>query len=324
MLLEIGGIILGLILLTYGADKFVTGAANIACNLGISPMVIGLTIVGLATSAPEILVGSVAALDGKTSLAIGNAIGSNITNIGLVLGLTVAIMPIVIESRTLRQEYLLMIGASVAVFLLMLDLGLSQLDGVILLGLMIATAIIIVRVAVHAAKTDPLVAEYNDELSGKSDNLKSAILFCIGLVLLLVGAELLVQNAVDIAKRFGISDLVIGLTIVAIGTSLPELAASLMSVIKKEPDIAIGNVIGSNIFNMLAVLSIPVMIHPVEFEALVLQRDFLCMFILMLLMGWMVFVHGSGKFSRGEGLFLVACFVCYQFTLYLTSTGGQA
>lgn len=323
MLLAVAGIILGLILLTYGADQFVSGAANIAYNFGISPLIIGLTIVGFATSAPEILVGTIAAIDGKTQLAVGNALGSNITNIGLVLGLTALLMPITIQSRTLRYEYLIMVSAGMIAFLLLFNLDLSRLDGVILIVAMCLVAYIIIQLGKRASKTDdPLINEFDQELSATKNTKKAVFLFFLGLVLLLSGAELLVKNAVIIAKSFGISDLVIGLTIVAIGTSLPELAASIMSAIKKEADIAIGNVVGSNIFNMLLVLGIPSLIHPVKFELIVLQRDFLTMFILTLLMGWMVFIHGSGKFSRGEGFTLVLCFFIYQYLIYLTDIQG--
>ncbi len=318
MLLAVVGIILGLILLTYGADQFVSGAASIAYNFGISPMIIGLTIVGFATSAPEILVGAIAALDGKTELAIGNALGSNIANIGLVLGLTALLMPITVQSRTLRHEYIIMMSAGLIAFMLLFNLELSRLDGIILMLAMALVAYIIVQIGRHASKADPLSNEFDRELSETVNNKKAVFLFCLGLVLLLSGAELLIKNAVFIAKSFGISDLVIGLTIVAIGTSLPELATSIMSVIKKETDIAIGNIVGSNIFNMLMVLGIPAIIYPVNFDMIVLSRDFLAMFILTLLMGWMVFIQSSGKFSRGEGFTLLSCFFIYQYIIYLT------
>lgn len=318
MLLASLGIILGLILLTYGADQFVSGAASIAYNFGISPMIIGLTIVGFATSAPEILVGSVAALDGKTELAIGNALGSNITNVGLVLGLTALLMPITVKSVTLKYEYLLMMSACVIAFLLLMDLEMNEVDGLTMIISMFIIAFIIVQLGKRASKTDPLTAEFDQEFTDGMSNKKAFLLFLFGLALLLSGAELLVKNAVFIAQSFGISDLIIGLTIVAIGTSLPELAASIMSVIKKESDLAIGNIVGSNIFNMLMVLGIPAMIQPVQFDMIVLSRDFLTMFILTSLMGAMVFLHSSGKFSRGEGLILVLAFITYQYSLFIT------
>ena len=303
-----------------GADRFVTGAANIARSLDISPLIIGLTIVGVATSAPEVLVGTVAALDGKTTLAIGNAVGSNIANIGLVLGATALVCPLVARSQTLRREFLLMFVAIVVATCLLLDSYLSRIDGLILISCLVLSMWWIIRLARSSAKTDPLVSEFEQELAlDKTESVaKSSFLLVIGLLILLGGAELLVRGAIAIALEFGISDLVIGLTIVAIGTSLPELAASIMSVIKNEADIALGNVIGSNLFNMLMVLGIPVLIHPTEVSTDVIFRDIPIMITLTLLMGWMVFVHGRGKFDRIEGGFLFLCFIAYQYWLFST------
>jgi len=313
-------ILAGLALLIGGADRFVVGAANIARALDISPLVIGLTIVGVATSAPEVLVGSVAALDGKTSLAIGNAIGSNIANIGLVLGCTALVCPLLVKSLTLRREFLLMCAAIGIATLLLLDNYLSRLDGAILVLCLVAAMWRIIHMAKTSSKSDPLAEEFKQELELEqtSSIAKSSLLLVVGLVLLLGGAELLVRGAVAIAEEFGVSDLVIGLTIVAIGTSLPELAAAIMSVIKNEADIAIGNVIGSNLFNMLMVLGVPALIHPAEVSPDVLLRDLPVMILLTLAMGWRIFVHGHGKFNRIEGGFLFICFIGYQYWLFST------
>lgn len=316
MLISYLGILAGLALLVYGADVFVDGAANIARYLGMPPLLIGLTIVGFATSAPEVLVGSVAALDGKTEIAIGNAIGSNIANIGLVLGLTVILMPVTIASQTLKREFFIMFSAIVLAVILMVDENLSQIDAGVLLAGLLVSVIAVIYLSTHSAKTDPLLNEFENELPEKSTVGKSIFLFFVGLALLLGGAELLVSCAVIVAKHFGLSDLVIGLTIIAIGTSLPELAASITAVRKNEADIAIGNVIGSNMFNMLAVIGIPGMIHASDFDRLVLVRDFPVMIGLSLLMGWMVFIHGAGKFDRGEGCILFLGFIAYQFWLF--------
>ena len=310
----------GLALLVYGADRFVEGAASTARGLGVSPLIIGLTIVGIATSAPEVLVGTVAALDGKTNIAIGNAIGSNIANIGLVLGATALFCPLVVASKTLRGEYLIMLGASLIALILLLDQKLDRIDGIILLSGLFAILCWIVIMAKRTPTTDPLIDEFEQELPPVYSVGKSLLLMLFGLVLLLAGAELLVRGAVNIARFIGVSDLVIGLSIIAIGTSLPELAASIMSVIKKEADIAIGNVIGSNMFNMLMVLGVPCLIHPGTFGTEVLFRDFAVMIFLSLIMGWMVFVHGKGKFDRVEGAFLFCCFVGYQSWLFISAT----
>lgn len=316
MLLAILGLITGLACLVYGADRFVVGAGSMARNLGVSPLIIGLTIVGFATSAPEILVGSVAAWQGKTEMALGNAIGSNITNIALVLGATVVFIPITVNSKTLLREYLFMFTAIMLALLVLIDQDLSRLDGVILLVMMVAVTWVIIIFSRRSKKTDLLLNELNQELNTPLSVKKSSWLLVIGLVLLIGGAELLVRSAVIIAQKFGLSDLVIGLTIIAIGTSLPELAASIMSVIKKEPELAIGNIIGSNMYNMLAVLSFPALINPTRFEQAVLIRDYPVMLGLTLLMGWMVFIHGAGRFSRMEGVFLLGCFGAYQYLLF--------
>lgn len=316
MILNYLGILAGLALLVYGADRFVEGAANIARYLGMPPLVIGLTIVGMATSAPEILVGVVAALEGKTEIAIGNAIGSNIANIGLVLGFTVILMPVTVASQTLKREFFIMLLAIMFALGLMWDQNLSHLDALFLLvGLTVAILSVIV-LSKKSAKTDPLLSEFEIELSEKPNVGESIFLFFLGLSLLLGGANLLVECAVFVAKHFGLSDLVIGLTIIAIGTSLPELAASITAVKKDEADIAIGNVIGSNMFNMLAVIGIPGMIHATDFDRLVLVRDFPVMIGLSLLMGVMVFIRGSGKFDRVEGSVLFLGFLAYQYWLF--------
>jgi len=316
MLLENLGILTGLLLLVIGADRFVLGAANIARGLGMPPLLIGLTIVSIATSAPEVLVGSVAALDGKLEIAIGNAIGSNIANIGLVLGLTVLIMPVKIASKTLRHEYSLMFIAAVVAIVLMLDYELSRMDSVILLVILAGFLYWIVRIAKQTPATDPLTSGFELELAQIMPVNKSLFFFLAGLILLLAGAELLVRCCVAVAQTYGISDLVIGLTIIAVGTSLPELAASLMSVLKKEVDIAVGNILGSNMFNMLAVIGIPALIQPSVFGGEVLLRDFPVMMAMTLLMGWMVFIRKPGQFDRIEGGVLLICFITYQYWLF--------
>lgn len=320
MILNYLGILAGLALLVYGADRFVEGASNIARYLGLPPLLIGLTVVGIATSAPEILVGVVAALGGKTEIAIGNAIGSNIANIGLVLGLTVIFMPITVASQTLKREFFIMFLAIILAVGLMLDQNLSSLDATFLFIGFITAIVAVIILSKKSAQTDPLLSGLKNELlesSPKESNIgKSIFLFLFGLGLLLGGATLLVESAVVVAKYYGLSDLVIGLTIIAIGTSLPELAASITAVKKNEADIAIGNIIGSNMFNMLAVIGIPGMIHATDFNPLVLSRDFPVMIGVSLLMGWMVFIHGSGTFDRVEGSVLFLCFIAYQYWLF--------
>jgi cation:H+ antiporter len=313
-------ILIGFALLIYGADVFVDGAANIARQLGMPPLIIGLTIVGFATSAPEIIVGSVSAWQGKTSIAIGNALGSNITNVGLVLGLSILVFPIAIASKTIKKEYGIMCAAIIIGLLVMIDGHLSRIDGTILVISLVIFISWIVWVAKQSSKNDPLLSEFTHEYSeeaGEPDSLSKAFIkLLFGLTLLLVGAELLVRGAVFIAEYFAVPDLVIGLTIVAIGTSLPELAASIVSLKKNEADIAVGNVIGSNMFNMLAVLGIPTLINPDFFAEDVLNRDFPAMVILTLLLGIMIFVSSKGKLTRSEGAVLLLCFITYQYVLF--------
>lgn len=313
-------VLIGLVLLVYGADMFVNGASSIARQFGIPPLIIGLTIVGFATSAPEIIVGSVSAFQGKTAIAIGNALGSNITNIGLVLGISILLLPITVASDTIKREFGLMFLALLLALALMFDGQLSRVDAVILLVALVGFIGWIVWLAKKTAATDPLIDEFTQELNEQADPTKIAVIkLLIGLVLLLSGAELLVRGAVFIAEHYGVSDLVIGLTIVAIGTSLPELAASIASIIKKEADIAIGNIIGSNMFNILAVLGIPALINPDSFAREVITRDYPAMLGLSLLLGIMIFVSSKGKLVRSEGAILLICFLGYQYVLFSSS-----
>jgi cation:H+ antiporter len=308
----------GLLLLVFGADRFITGAAGTAKALGIPSLIIGMTIVGIATSAPELLVGSVAAWNGKTNIAIGNAVGSNIANIGMVLGGTLLICPITVVSRTLRMEFFLMCLAILLPLLLMLNNHLSRIDGAILVLSLIGIIWWIIKLARQSSNADALANEFAQELAAIPSVSTSLLLFIAGLLLLLAGANLVVRGAVAIAQAYGVSDLVIGLTIVAVGTSLPELAASFMSILKQEADIAIGNIIGSNMFNMLIVLGVPALIHPDSFSSAVLWRDFPVMIGLTILMGIMVFVLNKGRLGRIEGLLLLTFFVAYQYWLFYT------
>jgi cation:H+ antiporter len=319
MLVSCVFVLIGLALLVYGADMFVNGASSIARQLGMPPLIIGLTIVGFATSAPEILVGTVSALQDKTAIAIGNALGSNITNIGLVLGVSILLLPITVASRTIKREYGLMCVALIIALVLMLDGHLSRIDAIILLVWLVGSIGWIVWIAKKSSANDPLISEFEQELNNADPTKTATIKLLIGLILLVAGADLLVRGAVFIAESYGVSDLVIGLTIVAIGTSLPELAASIASILKKEADIAIGNIIGSNMFNILAVLGIPALINPDYFASEVLTRDYPAMIGLSLLLGAMLFISSKGKLVRTEGAILLACFMGYQYVLFSQS-----
>ncbi len=317
-LLAIAG---GFVLLTWSADRFVTGASALAFNLGISPLIIGLTIVSFGTSAPEILVSAMASWQGNTGLAIGNAIGSNITNTTLILGITALALPLSVHSSILRRELPALILVMTVVLLLLLDGTLGRLDGAILLAGMGAMLVWITRLARKAqSQSDPMNEEFAEEIPTDLGMQKAVFWLVVGALLLLVSSKILVWGAVSIAYKLGVSDLVIGLTIVALGTSLPELAASVMSAIKGEHDIAIGNIIGSNIFNLLAVLGLPGLIHPAVIDSEVLTRDYPIMFILILLMFAMAYgFRGPGRINRLEGAIMVAAYAGYQTLLYFNT-----
>jgi cation:H+ antiporter len=319
MLWSFLAVVAGFALLVWGADRFVIGAAALARNLGISTLIIGLTIVGFATSAPEMLVSSMAAWEGNPGLGIGNAIGSNIANIALVLGVTAMIKPMTIHSGVLQREYPLLFIATLFALILMLDQSLSRLDGALLLLMLFFIIYWIVQIALHSRTKDPMAVEYETEIPADISTNMAIGYLLLGLIILLASSRLLVWGAVNIAQYYGISDLVIGLTIIAIGTSLPELAASVVSAFKGEHDIAIGNVIGSNMFNILGVLGLPGLIHPLEVDPAVLHRDFPLM--VGLTIGLFFLAQGlrkPGRLSRGEGVLLSGAFIAYL--LYLGET----
>jgi len=311
-------IIAGFVILLWGADRFVMGAAALARNMGISPLVIGLTIVGFGTSAPEILISTVSAIDGNPGLAIGNAIGSNITNIALVLGFTAMLIPLSVKSETLKREYPILLATTLGSLVLVMDGHLGIMDGIILITGMFILIYTVTTLGLRSRKSDPIAQEYEDEIPKNIKTGKAIFWFIAGLLLLLLGSKLLVNGAVSIAIAFNVNDVIIGLTIVAIGTSLPELAASVMSAYKDEHDIAIGNIIGSNMFNLLAVLGLPGLIRPGAIPAGILERDFPVMIGLTLLLFAMSYgFRGPGKINRIEGAMLFSAFIAYQIYIYL-------
>lgn len=325
MLLNLAAIITGFALLVWSADRFITGAAALARNLGLSPMLIGLTIVGFGTSAPEILVSAMAALQGNAGLAIGNALGSNIANIGLILGVTAMIMPLSVNSDTLRREYPILLAICLGTLVLMLDQELGRLDGAILLCGLVLVLYGMVRIAKRSrTKGDPMAAEYEAEIPVTMSTRSATFYFLGGLAMLLLSSRILVWGAVNIATALGVSDLVIGLTIVALGTSLPELAASITSALKQEHDIAIGNIIGSNMYNLLAVLAVPGLIAPGAFAPEALSRDLPIMIGLTLALFIMGYGFGGpGRINRFEGLILTLCFVGYQVLVFTSTQAPQ-
>ncbi|NNG12478.1 MAG: calcium/sodium antiporter [Halobacteria archaeon] len=312
----------GFLLLAWSADRFVIGAAAVAYNLNVSPLIIGLTVVSFGTSAPEMLVSGMAAWQGNSGLSVGNAIGSNVINIALVLGLTALIAPLNIHSSILRRELPVLIVIMSVVWLLLADYDLGRLDGSLLLGGMALMLVWLTRLGIQSKGThDPMDEEYTQEIKTGMSMLQALVWLAIGAVFLLISSRLLVWGAVAIAQELGVSDLVIGLTIVALGTSLPELAASLMGALKNEHDIAIGNIIGSNIFNLLAVLGLPGVILPGAIDPAAVERDFLVMFILTLALFVMSYgFRGPGRINRLEGATLLSAYIGYQTLLYFSVT----
>ena len=316
-------IIIGFTILIWGADRFVNGASSIATNLGVSPLIVGLTIVGFGTSAPEMLVSALAAFDGAPALGIGNALGSNITNIGLVLGITILITPLAVHSDTLNREFPLLAAVMLLSFFLLWDLNLSRIDGLILFSGFILTLFFMAYLAIHSNKSDSLEQEFEQEAADHKMTTQQAVLsFIIGLVSLLIASKSLVWGATGIAHLMGVSDLIIGLTIVAIGTSLPELAASIVSALKNEHDIAVGNVLGSNIFNLLAVLAMPGLIQPSKLDPMILLRDFPFMVALTVALYLFARTGKQGKIGRLAGSLMLLIYISYNSLLAYQSSQG--
>jgi cation:H+ antiporter len=310
-------LILGFVTLVWSADRFVSGAASTASHLGVSRLLIGLTVVSVGTSTPEILVSLAAALEDNPLLAVGNAIGSNIANIGLVLGITAMVAPLPFSKGVLRTELPWLLGATVLTLVLLFDLQLSRLDGLILLS---GLAYILYRLVKHQGSssggvTDALQEEL-EELPLLT--LRQALFWLfVGLVVLLFSAELLVWAAVEVAQLLGVSELLIGLTIVAVGTSLPELAATLGAAVKGQTDIAIGNVVGSNILNVLAVLTVPALVSAPRVDIEVLWRD--CGMMLALTMALALFAYAIGSrpvITRFEGAVVLLGWIGYNIVLF--------
>ncbi|SKA44817.1 calcium/sodium antiporter [Enterovibrio nigricans] len=304
-------LVVGLCLLVWSADRLVYGAAAIARNVGISPLVIGMTILAMGSSAPEMVVSATAALDGKTDTAVGNVLGSNIANIALILGVTALIKPLSISSGIIRRELPLMLGVTIIAGAILWDNYLGFGEGVALAVMFAAFLLLMMKFGKDSGAEDPMLVEQEAEIPQGVSNVSAAIWIVIGLALLIFSADMVVDSAVVIAKAFGMSDLVIGLTIVAVGTSLPELAASVAGVMKGEDDLAVGNIIGSNIFNILAVMGLPGLLAPSELNPLAMGRDF----YVMLAISVLLFIFAVGKsrtIRRWEGIALLTCFVGYQ------------
>ncbi len=309
---DLAEVTIGLTLLVFGADRFVYGASAAARNFGIAPILIGLTIVAFATSAPEILVSVVAASGGDPDLAIGNAIGSNIANIGLVLGATALIKPIQLTSATLRREMPALLAVSLLTVSLFLDSYLSQIDGLVLITGLLIVMVWLTRLALRSATNDPIKVDFEAEIPRNVSTVAAVLWLLVGLAMLLYGAELLVHGAESIARKVGVSEVVIGVTLVALATSLPELAVTLVSAVRGEYGLAIGNIVGSNIFNLLAVIGVAAVIAPVELPPEVLTLHIFVMVAFTLVLFAMTYDYdGKNRVSRLEGSSLVIAYIAY-------------
>lgn len=301
----------GLVMLFIGAEGLIRGSSNLAIKIGITPLIVGLTVVAFGTSAPELVVSLKAAIVGNSSISLGNVIGSNIANIALILGITSLIRPLYVHANIIMREIPIMIGISILLIILLLDGEVGFIDGLIfVLGIIVYTIVNIYMA--RKEKSLEVKQEFEEGLKSKLGVPVSIIFVVIGLGLLIVGANFFVQSAVAIAKLFNISDAIIGLTIVAIGTSLPELITSIVASYKKESDIAIGNVVGSNIFNILGILGITALIVPISSTG-ISNLDLIIMVLTAILL---VPISKSGmRISRIEGLFLVAGYIAYTYYL---------
>ncbi|MEO1080574.1 MAG: calcium/sodium antiporter [Pseudomonadota bacterium] len=324
MIVPLITVLIAFAVLVWSADLFVAGAASIAENAGLSPVIIGLTIVSLGTSAPEILVSITAALAGSGGLAIGNAVGSNIANIWLVLGITVLVAPIQVYPGCMRSEMPTLLAVTIGAGLLLIDVELERMDAL----LMLTALFLIMGRMIHSqvAEADPAAGLDDDELPHLGA-MKAALAFAAGLVLLIASSRALVWGSSAVASKLGVSELIIGLTIVAVGTSLPELAATVASAVRGHAEIAIGNVIGSNMFNLLVVMAMPGLLAPEQLPENFLLRDYGAMCVATLVFAAAVYAGRNhpraeaehGYLGRGIGLLFCTGYALYYYVLFQTT-----
>ena len=313
-LLAIIQLLAGFVLLYFGGDWLVNGGVALARRFRISPLVIGMTIVAFGTSAPELLVSMTSSIKGSAGIAMGNVIGSNIANIGLILGLTAMLCPIPTQNRKVSANGLVMILASLLALVLSLNNGLSRIEGLILFAGIILFTVISIRLG----RTKQDATQPDSEPQGKEMSVLVALLLvALSCAMLAFGADFMVDGATSIAQALGVSDKVIGLTIVALGTSLPELAASVAAALKKEMDISIGNIIGSNIFNLMCVLGVSASIRPIPFDYMQYRMDFVIMMafsagLIILIQPW----KAQGRLGRISGIIMFAAYAIYAWSLF--------
>ena len=323
MLLYLVTVLIAFAVLVWSADLFVAGAASIAENAGVQPVIIGLTIVSLGTSAPEILVSIAAALAGSGGLAIGNAVGSNIANVGLVLGVTLLITPIVVHPGCMRTEMPILLAVTLGAGLLLIDVELERADAI----LMITTLALIMWQMVRSAMDPDLAEDVDEEELPHLSPTRAWMAFGAGLLLLIGSSKALVWGASSIATTLGVSELVIGLTIIAVGTSLPEMAATIASALRGHSEIAIGNIVGSNLFNLLVVMAMPGLLAPEELPINFVLRDYAAMSLITLLLAIGLYTgrrrkgveEGHSYLGRTMGPLFVAFYALYYYVLFATT-----
>ena len=317
-MLSLLGIVAGLVALFFGGNWLVKGASRLAESLGISPLIVGLTVVAIGTSAPELLVSLRAALSGSSDIAVGNIVGSNIANIGLILGLSGLIFPISVHVNLLKREIPIMIGVALLAVILFQDALIGRIDGIILL---LGFAIFMIFVVISARGEQETLYDISEEaVESKPEQIqrgREAIRLIVGIIVLMLGAQLTVDNATDLARSLGVSELVIGITLVAVGTSLPELVTSVTAAIRKESDIAIGNVVGSNIFNVLAILGMTAVVQPITIAEQIVKVDSLVMLGFSLLL--LPFVLDR-KLGRIEAVIFILAYIGFTAYAILAST----
>jgi cation:H+ antiporter len=323
--------IIGLVALVLGAELLVRGASKLALSLGITPLVVGLTVVAFGTSAPEMAVSVQSAWSGQVDIALGNVVGSNIFNVLFILGASALITPLVVHQQVIRQEVPIMIGVSLLLWALALDGGISRWEGALLAVLVVGYTVLLIRQSRRetAAAQAEVDAEYAEAFDGPPKGWGGhwgvqVLLILAGLALLVLGARWLVEAAVDFARHLGVSELVIGLTIVAAGTSLPEVATSIMAAIRGERDIAVGNVVGSNIFNILAVLGISASVAPADLAVAPAMLAFDLPVMVAVAMACLPVFFTGNRIDRGEGVLFLALYVAYTVYLILHASGHDA
>lgn len=307
-------LILGLAVLYVGAQTLVKGGAGLALRLGLTPLVIGLTVMAFGTSSPEMVVSVKAALDGNGAISVGNVIGSNICNVALIIGLCALVTPLTATAQVIRREVPIMIGVSLVALLMLLDGRIARWEGALLLAGLVTYTVLTVKQA-RTEVSKEAAREYEQELGPKPPGLGSSVALAVGgLGALVVGSHFFVDGAVKLAESWGMSQVAIGLTIVAVGTSLPELATSLVAAIRKESDVAIGNVVGSNIFNLLGILGLAALLQPISVPELA-WSDLAVMLVLAIVLSPLA--KSGGRVSRVEGAALLVAFVGYTTHLLL-------